>query len=122
MPRHALGLKKYLPGAFASRMVDKEHATASLGDSEMLRVEYAPLKGPEGSKGNTSVGPTVGGTPNFSSHQERENGCEVVSVVAAERSGYVLPNNDPWVFSMCRLLHSADVVHGRREKAGSLPG
>src|SRR5690554_2922880 len=112
MPLHALALKKYLSGAFASRMVDNEHATASLGDSEMLRVEYAPLSGPEGSKGNTSVRPPIGGTPNLSSHQERENGCEVCSVCRAEGSWDVLPNSPPWILTVSRLQHLANEPHG----------
>ena len=44
MPAAALGLKKYLRGTFAggSKTCDNEDATASLRDSEKLRVKNSP--------------------------------------------------------------------------------
>jgi hypothetical protein len=42
MPRQASGLKKYRCGTFCvSKISDNEHATATLGDSEVLSVENA---------------------------------------------------------------------------------
>ncbi len=96
MPAHAVGLKKYRSGTLTSRTVDKEHATATLGDAEMLTVESAPLGATELSKGNTSVRPSEGGTQNVSSHQERENRGEVSPTVAAVCAWDVLPNSAPW--------------------------
>lgn len=77
MPAQALGLKKYLSGTVGSRTVDKEDATPSLGHSEVLSVKYAPFGAAEGSKGNTSRGPSSG-TPKVSPHQVREYRPEVV--------------------------------------------
>lgn len=45
IPLAALGLKKNLFGASFSSTCDKEHSTASLGDSEPSRVQHAPCDG-----------------------------------------------------------------------------
>ena len=44
IPAQAVGLKEYFCGALVSKTADKEHAAASLGHSEELRVEYAPCQ------------------------------------------------------------------------------
>jgi hypothetical protein len=38
----ALGLKEYFEGADASMMADKQDSSASLGDSEVARIQHAP--------------------------------------------------------------------------------
>src|SRR5690606_7734476 len=42
IPAHAYGLKEYLDATSVSKTSDKEHATASLGNSEPLRIKHAP--------------------------------------------------------------------------------
>lgn len=43
IPRHAVGLKKYLCGTSrVSKTSDKKHTSASLGHSEVLSVKHSP--------------------------------------------------------------------------------
>ena len=42
MPAQAFGESKYFAGVVASKICDKEHATAPLWDSEMFRVQHSP--------------------------------------------------------------------------------
>lgn len=42
MPAHAFGLSQYFAGALSSKICDKEHSTAALGDSEEARVQHSP--------------------------------------------------------------------------------
>jgi hypothetical protein len=42
IPEHALGLKENLGGTRGSKIADKEHPTAPLGDSEPPRVQHSP--------------------------------------------------------------------------------
>jgi hypothetical protein len=68
IPRHALGLKEYFGGTDASKISDNEHATAALGDSEVLSVKDA-------------VGPPIPELP-----QRPEDGSKVPSAVARQKA------------------------------------
>lgn len=73
MPAAARGLKKYLDRCGpVSKTSDKEHAAASLGDSEPLSVQYSPRH---------AVSEVI---------QVPQDGGEVASVVDAKEPGYVL--------------------------------
>ena len=63
-------------GTFDSKMSDNEHAAASLGDSEVSRVQHSPRH----------AIPEVG--------QRRENDDEISATVRGKESGYVL-NEEP---------------------------
>ena len=47
---------------------------------------------------------------------------EVLSVVTGEGSGYVLPNSESWVHSICRFPHFLDDSHSLNKKTGSFSG
>jgi hypothetical protein len=72
MPVAAFGLKKNRRGTRASTMADNEHATAALGDAEMLAVQYP-------------VGPPVPAV--FQSFEERS---EVASTARAKKPWNIL--------------------------------
>ena len=72
MPRAAFGLKKNRGGHWASTMADNEHATAALGDSEILAVQYP-------------VGPPVPAI--FQSREERP---EVAPVIGTKKPWNIL--------------------------------
>jgi hypothetical protein len=84
MPVAAFALKKYRGSAWLSSTCDKEHSTATLGDSEVLAVKSAPLD---------VVKAAVG--------QVIEKSGEIPSSVAGEKSGDVLIH-DPSSPHMCR--------------------
>jgi hypothetical protein len=84
MPVAAFALKKYRGSAWLSSTCDKEHSTATLGDSEVLAVKSAPLD---------VVKAAVG--------QVIEKGGEIPSSVGGEKSGDVLVH-DPSSPHMCR--------------------
>jgi hypothetical protein len=75
IPAHAFGLKKNFGRTRGSKMADNEDATASLGYSESLRVEYSPRQ-------------TI---PEFI--QRGEDRFEVVAPLAAEEPRDVLGKN-----------------------------
>lgn len=57
-PKHALALKKYSDGIGpVSKTCDNEHATAPLGQSEVLSVENSPRDPAPWSDNHTSVWP-----------------------------------------------------------------
>nr|UCK92289.1 hypothetical protein [Raoultella planticola] len=58
IPAHAVALKKYLGGIDAtSTTCHKKHATAPLGDAEILSIEHAPGDAAPGSRHTTCVRP-----------------------------------------------------------------
>ena len=95
MPRAAFGLKKNRGGTRASTMADNEHATAALGDSEMLAVQYP-------------VGPPV--PADFQSFEERP---EVAPTARAKK---------PWNILKQQPSGLQDVGHPQElpEESGSL--
>jgi hypothetical protein len=75
-PFAAFEERKKRLGTFDSKMSDNEHAAASLGDSEVSRVQHSPRH----------AIPEVG--------QRRENDGEISATVRGKESGYVL-NEEP---------------------------
>ena len=76
IPFAAFEERKKRLGAFGSKMSDNEHTAASLGDSEVSRVQHSPRH----------AIPEVG--------QRRENDGEISATVRGKESGYVL-NEEP---------------------------
>ena len=58
IPSQAFGDKKYLSGAFSSKISDKEHAPASLCCSEILGVVHAPSEINSSASYHSGVGPS----------------------------------------------------------------
>ena len=91
IPVAAFALKKYRGSAWVSSTCDKEHATAALGDSEVLTVESAPLD---------VVKAAVG--------QNSKEDSEIAALVRGKKSGHVLVD-DPSRFDMrCKGDHVED--------------
>ena len=80
IPAHAFGESQYLLGALASKICDKEHSTASLGDSEEARVQHSP---------RNVTRPEV--------DHFLDDDSKVSAAVARECSGDVLPDGEVWL-------------------------
>lgn len=91
IPCAAFALKKYRGSAWVSSTCDKEHATASLGHSEVLRVKHSPFDVREACVG-----------------QCKDEDSEIAALITAKESGHVLVD-DPSRFDMrCKGDHVED--------------
>jgi hypothetical protein len=89
IPRHARGLKKYRGGRSpVSKISDKKDTLASLGESEMLRIEHSPRH---------TVPELV---------QRSEEASEGLAVIGRESAGDVFPD-DP--AGLCALSKSDEL-------------
>jgi hypothetical protein len=104
MPAAARGLKKNLDGTLASKIDDKEHTTASLGDSEPPRIQHSPSD-----VQRPCVSPC------------RDNPSQIASSRSAKQSGDVLAHNELWTSSTRGLPHLADDPHELIEQTGACP-
>jgi hypothetical protein len=96
IPSAARGLKKNLWGAWSSKMSDKEHPTAALGDSEKLAVEHTPRN------------------PIPASHHEKaEDFRKVSALVRTEQSGNIFedkPSGSKFAQDSRKIVNEASAL------------
>jgi hypothetical protein len=94
IPRAAFGLKKYLGGtAPPSRIADKEHTPAPLGNSEILSVKHAPAGAADGADADPGASPAAGRDGRRPAGEASEDGGEVGPPVLGEKTRDVLEQN-----------------------------
>ena len=104
MPRAAFGLKKNRGGTRPSTMADNEHAAPSLGDSEMLAVQYP-------------VGPPVPAV--FQSFEQRP---EVAPTARAKKPWNILKQQPSGLQDVGHPQELPEEPAALSSEAGPLPG
>lgn len=133
IPLQAVTLKKYLSGTLSSKIENKEHTLASLGDSPKLSVKSSPSDRGMISHDEPPFRPFLpsrsvflksrNAIASFADLPERFEDCsEVFALCRAKSSVNILPNCDLWVSSIGGTPHFRYNSHRFKKEAGLFSG
>jgi len=115
IPAHAFGESQYLLGAFASKIRDKEHSTATLGDSEEAAVQDSPrnVTRPEVNHrldDSSKVSATVAGKGSWDVFPDGEVGLAVGGAKFANNSSCLMEEAAALPRESCALAGDGEVL------------